>query len=297
MGDIICWWSGGVTSAVACRLALNIYGADRCRIIMIDTKNEHPDTYRFKLELEGKYYGKEIETITAIGDTYESIKDVWYRHKQLNTANGAVCSYMLKRKVREKWEKENTFSTQVFGFEFDKKEFNRATALKLNHPHTNPIFPLLMYGYDKAYCIKEFEKLNIELPAPYRMGFHNNNCLNPKTGGCISGGIGYWQKIKREMPSLFENMAKIEHDLTELRGYQVTMLKDQSKEAEGKIKDTGDKRAGLVFLKKHRGYPYNKCIDDMIGREPEPLTDCNGFCGVDDLNPRKQTVMEINYGN
>lgn len=90
-------------------------------------------------------------------------------------------------------------------------------------------------------------------------------------------------------------MAKIEHDLTEIRGYQVTMLKDQSKEAKQKIKDTGDKRAALVFLKKHPDYPYNKCIDEMEGREPKPLNDCNGFCGLDDLNGRSETEKEINY--
>lgn len=285
MKDIICWWSGGVTSAVACRLALDIWGSDRCRIIMIDTKNEHPDTYRFKEELEKKYYGIEIEVITAIGDTYDSIQDVWYKHKQLNTANGAVCSYMLKRRVREKWEKENTFSAQVFGFEFEKKEFNRAMALKLNHPHTNPKFPLLMYGCDKDYCIKEFERLNIKLPAPYRMGFNNNNCLQT---GCISGGIGYWQKIQRELPELFEKMAKIEHDLTDERGYPVTMVKDQSKNAGDK-----SKKENLVFLKPHKDYPNNKSIDQMKGREPKPLTECNGFCGVDELNPRNNTENEL----
>jgi hypothetical protein len=27
--DIIYWWSGGVTSAVACKVAIDIYGIDR----------------------------------------------------------------------------------------------------------------------------------------------------------------------------------------------------------------------------------------------------------------------------
>lgn len=26
--DIICWWSGGITSAVACKLAVNLYGKE-----------------------------------------------------------------------------------------------------------------------------------------------------------------------------------------------------------------------------------------------------------------------------
>lgn len=290
---VICWFSGGITSAVACKLAIDLYGVENCKVIMIDTKNEHQDTMRFKDDCF-KWYGIEIEVLTAIGDSYKSIEDVWYTHKQLNTANGAVCSYMLKRRVREKWEKQNTWKHQVFGFEFEKKEVNRATALKLNHSHTKPIFPLLMFGLNKKDCIEIVKNAGIQIPEVYKMGFLNNNCL--KTG-CISGGIGYWKKIQRELPDIFNKMAKVEHDLTKLRGYQVTMLKDQSKEAVKKIKQTEDKKANLVFLKKNEKYPYNKCIDDMQGREPKPLMECNGFCGTNDLNPNNETQQEINWDN
>ena len=56
---IICWWSGGVTSAVACKKAIEMYGLENCRMILLDTKNEHEDTYRFLKDCE-KWYGKEI---------------------------------------------------------------------------------------------------------------------------------------------------------------------------------------------------------------------------------------------
>ena len=83
-------------------------------------------------------------------------------------------------------------------------------------------------------------------------------------------------------------MAALEHELTDSRGSPVTMLKDQSKEA---------KKAGnvLVFLKKHLEYPNLKCIDDMKGREPKPLADCNGFCGTNDFGNRNPTELEINF--
>jgi len=29
--DIICWWSGGITSAIACKITLDTYGLERCR--------------------------------------------------------------------------------------------------------------------------------------------------------------------------------------------------------------------------------------------------------------------------
>lgn len=45
---IIAWWSGDVTSAVACWFIIKLYGLENIRFVFIDTKNESEDTYRFK---------------------------------------------------------------------------------------------------------------------------------------------------------------------------------------------------------------------------------------------------------
>lgn len=272
----ICWWSGGVTSAVACKIAIDLFGVNNCRVIMQDTKNEHPDTYRFKKDCE-KWYGKKIEIISAIGNKYESIEQLWRHHVSLNVATGAVCSYMLKRVVREEWQKHNDYSAQIFGFEFETKEFKRAMSMLLNHEKAKPIFPLLMLGYDKNKCISILNEAKILIPEMYRLGFTNNNCF--KTG-CVQGGIGYWKKIQKDFPEKFNAMAALEHELTDLKGEPVTMLKDQSNIAKNKAKEI--KTSQFVFLKKHYEY-NNKCLDDMTGREVEPLVDCNGFCGINDL--------------
>lgn len=282
--QIISWWSGGVTSAVACKIAIDLYGINNVRVIMIDTMNEHEDTYRFKSDCE-KWYRKEIEVITGIGDKYKSIEDVWRKRKSLNTATGAICSTELKRYVREKWEKENVFDLQVFGFEFETNEFKRSKSMKLNQPKS--LFPLLMYGYNKKDCIKIVQENGIDIPKMYEMGFHNNNCF--KTG-CVQGGIGYWQKIQKDFPDKFDVMAALEHELTDLKGEPVTMLKDQSNESK-----TKDKKEQLLFLKKHKDYPNVLCLADKPIREVKPLFECNGFCGVNDLVERSSTEKEINY--
>lgn len=284
MGKVVCWWSGGITSVVACKLAIDLFGIDNCRVIMIDTYNEDPDTYRFKGDCE-KWYAKKIETISAIPEKYSSIQDVWIHFKSLNVANGAICSSELKREVRKRWQAENKYSYQVFGFEFSKNEFNRASAISLNYPDSKPIFPLLMFGYDKKKCLEIVEKVGIKVPNAYQYGFKNNNCL--KTG-CVQGGIGYWQKMKRDFPDKFAKMAEMEHKLTEMKGKPVTMLKDQSKAA----KESGNIQ---VFLIKHPKYPNLKCLDEMSECKIEPLMECNGFCGVNDLNPNNNTFNELNF--
>ena len=291
MKDIIAWWSGGITSAVACKLSIDLFGKDRVRVIMIDTENEHPDTYRFKNDCED-WYNLPIEIITGIGEKYGNIFDVWRKHKSLNTATGAICSTNLKRLVREKWEKQNpNFTHQVFGFEFEKKEFNRALGMTTNHgKRVKAIYPLIMYGYNKKDCLNIVGDANIEVPEMYKLGFQNNNCFST---GCVQGGIGYWQKMQSTFKDKFDVMASIEHELTDLKGEPVTMLKDQSNIAKELMKT--DRKAILVFLKPHPMYPGNKSLSDMPLRNVEPLFECNGMCGVNDLSERTESEGDINY--
>ena len=271
MNDIICWWSGGIASAVACKLSIEIYGLDRCRFIMIDTANEDEDTYRFKNDCS-KWYGKEIETITAVGKgkKYGSIQDVWYDNLSLNVAHGAICSSELKRSVRLDFQRKNKYSHQVFGF--DDSEPKRAKNIKKNYPSSKPIFPLLLYMYSKINCINIVEEAGIDIPNAYKQGYRNNNCQQT---GCVQGGIAYWGKIMREQPEKFAEMAKIEHELTDLKGAAVTILRDQSNKA---------KSSGIfkVFLLPHPDYPSNKDITHFKQRfkSPEPIQECNGFCGI-----------------
>jgi 3'-phosphoadenosine 5'-phosphosulfate sulfotransferase (PAPS reductase)/FAD synthetase len=103
---IICWFSGGVTSAVACKLAIDLYGKDKFRCIFIYTGNEDDDTYRFKIDCE-KWFGIKIESITGLNDKFPTIQSVWVHFKSMNVARGAICSSTLKRDVRLKWQKEN----------------------------------------------------------------------------------------------------------------------------------------------------------------------------------------------
>ena len=271
---IVCWWSGGITSAVACQKAIELYGLDNCEFIFLDTFNEHEDTYRFKKDCE-KWYCKEIKTLSAIPEIYKSIQDCWEKHQSLNVASGAVCSYKLKRVVREKWQKTADYEHQVFGFEFTPRELKRAIGLKTNHPKTKAIFPLLMLGLDKKDCIDIVQAEAIELPTSYKLGFSNNNCLRT---GCVQGGVGYWQKMRRDFPDKFQAMADIEHKLTDSKGKPITMLRRKKQN---------------VFLIPHPNYPELEKFDNLKGREPKPLTDCIGLCGTDDLLPKNKTEKEI----
>ncbi len=270
---VIAWWSGGVRSAVTCKLCVDWFGVDNVRIVFIDTKNEDDDTYRFKNDCE-RWYEKQIETITS--DKWDDIEDIWFEHLTLGLAKGAKCSAELKIIVRQQFTKKNSFSHQAFGY--DNEEVNRANDMKINNSHLRPIFPLLSVWMNKFECIKYVQNanslfLNIEVPDSYKKGLENNNCY--KTG-CVQGGIGYWQWFQKNEPEKFNRMAEREHKITNLKGEPVTICKDQSK------------GGGLVFLKPHPNYPEMKDISMMKGRPPEMLIECNGFCSKREEKKEKQ---------
>lgn len=198
---IVAWWSGGITSAVACKKALELY--ENVRLVYIETGAHHPDTMRFKADCE-KWYGVEIETIQnekGFTDHIDLVEKTGY----VNSPVGAYCTVLLKRRVREKWEKQQDLTGYVWGFEFGKKEEGRAERIKTSIPKYDHFFPLIDSKLSKKDCIDIVSQAGIEIPAMYKLGFHNNNCV-----GCVKGGMGYWNLIRKTFPDVFDRMAKAE---------------------------------------------------------------------------------------
>ncbi len=198
----IAWFSCGITSAVACKMAVEKYGQKNVRLFYIGIKSAHPDNDRFIHECE-KWIGVNIEYVEngKYEDQFEVIKGTGY----VNGAFGARCTLELKKKVRWKVEKEVEYDGQIFGFEYSKKEINRAVRFAQQHPNSKPIFPLIERKVTKQKCAEILLLNSIELPEMYKLGFHNNNCI-----GCIKGGKGYWNMIRNHFPTTFLKMARYE---------------------------------------------------------------------------------------
>jgi 3'-phosphoadenosine 5'-phosphosulfate sulfotransferase (PAPS reductase)/FAD synthetase len=205
MKHIIAWFSGGATSAAACKLALEQY-PEQCEIVYIETGSHHPDHVRFIADCEC-WYGQRIVTIRS--DKYANHLDVIEKTRYINGPTGARCTTELKKKVREKFEKANPqFDTQVWGFEFSKKEENRAKRHREKHPETWHIFPLIEAQITKEMAFSAILRMGITLPAMYLLGYSNSNCI-----GCPKGGMAYWNKIRGDFPPLFKRMAELERSI------------------------------------------------------------------------------------
>lgn len=205
MGKIICWFSCGITSAVACKLAINEYGKDNCDLVYIGIKNVHPDNDRFISDCE-KWFDKEITTISS--KKFSSHTEVIRKAKYINGPKGAPCTKKLKKDVRIEYEKNNPFENQVFGYEFELRQINRAIRFKQQYPYTKPLYPLINRKLDKNACAFIIKNAGIEIPTMYKLGFSNNNCI-----GCVKGGAGYFNRIKKHFPDNFNELVEIENSL------------------------------------------------------------------------------------
>jgi hypothetical protein len=208
--NILAWFSCGITSAVACKLAIEKYDNVDFYYMVIDSA--HEDNERFIYDCE-KWLGKKITRIRSF--KYKDQFDVIEKTRYVNGPDGARCTMELKKQVRFDLEKrmkpdlfepdKPQYTSQVFGFEFKIDEIKRAIDYAIDYPHTNPVFPLIENRLTKENCAKILLDAGIELPVMYKLGYNNNNCI-----GCVKGGKGYWNKIRIDFPEIFERMAKAE---------------------------------------------------------------------------------------
>ena len=192
----LCWYSAGVTSMVA---AMKAKECGPITVAYCDTGGEHPDNVRFIKDCE-RLLGQEI--IILRSEKYESIWDVFEKTRYLSGVKGARCTTEMKKLVRRGFEDlENDI--QVFGF--DNSEKIRAEKFVANNPEVTAWFPLIEGNISKQECLDIIAAAGIELPAMYKMGYKNNNCI-----GCVKGQSGYWNKIRVDFPEVFDRMAKQE---------------------------------------------------------------------------------------
>lgn len=204
---VVCRFSCGAASAVATKLALTKYGADRCVITYCDPGAEHPDNARFLADCE-RWFGQPITVLKS--SEYADPWAVWEKVRFITSARGAPCSGALKR--------EPTYSVtrpdDILVFGYTSEETARADRFREQNFEITFLTPLIDAGLGKADCLALLDRAGIELPAMYRLGYHNNNCI-----GCPKGGMGYWNKIRVDFPEVFERMAALQRELGKGSGF------------------------------------------------------------------------------
>lgn len=255
---IIAWFSCGATSAVACKMALSMY--ENVRIVYIETGSGHPDNERFLKDCE-RWYGKKIEILR--NEDYKDVDDVLIRKRYINGPHGAPCTSILKKDVRYKFEDSiGEWDGQVWGFDYCPREVNRAIRFKQQNPKTKPLFPLIEKKISKQDALGMLKMAGIEIPTMYKLGYSNNNCI-----GCVKGGIGYWNKIRRDFPERFNRMAEIERIV------------------------------GASCLKDTNGRIYLDELDPNRGDIVKPIEpDCSLFCAIEFAEMEDPQTQKVLHG-
>lgn len=233
----VCWISAGVSSFVAGYLARDTVD----EYIYIDIADQHPDSMRFIHDCE-KVLGKEIKITSST--KYSRVGDVCRAFRFVNSANGAKCTEVLKKRVRKEWEYEHRECSLTYVWGMDLNEKNRADRLYDTMSYAKHEFPLIEHNLTKADAHAICAQLGIKRPVMYDMGYSNNNCI-----GCVKGGAGYWNKIRVDFPEVFADRAKMEREI----GH--TILHNEN---------------GPIFLDE---------LDPNAGRmNEEIMEDCSIFC-------------------
>jgi hypothetical protein len=201
MQRVLAWFSCGDASAIAAKLACEKYG-EQCEVLYCDTfAYEHPDNRRFFSDVQ-KWLGREIKVLRS--EQYTDIYDVFEKTRWLVGIGGARCTTELKKVVRKTYQRPDDI--HVFGFTAD--ENHRVVRFRNENPELFAEFPLIDNNVSKVECHARVREAGIEIPAMYKLGYKNNNCI-----GCVKGQAGYWNKIRRDFPEAFERMAKTERKL------------------------------------------------------------------------------------
>lgn len=183
-------------------MTLDKYGPDVV-IAAINPGREHADNPRFRADCEAWF---DHEIIVLRSEKYVDHIDVVRRTRYVNGPGGARCTAELKKAVRHAFEHPDDL--HVFGYAKNKRDEDRAINFAKNNPVTDVWFPLIQRRLYKSHCLALVERAGIELPAMYRLGYTNNNCI-----GCVKGGKGYWNKIREDFPEDFAEVAAAEREV------------------------------------------------------------------------------------
>jgi hypothetical protein len=244
MNRIVCQFSCGAASAVATKLILAEFGATR-EILIVNAfiQEEHEDNRRFLADCE-KWFGREI-TVLRDEKYGASTLEVFRRKRYLKGQRGAPCSKQLKRDLLDSFRQPD--DAMVLGYTVEEQ--NRYDDFIDRNNGIDLMVPLIDRGLTKGDCLGMLERAGIEMPAMYRLGYDNANCI-----GCVKGGLGYWNKIRRDFPERFEEIAMIEEAI----GPSAYLFRDR---------DTNE-RFSL------------RQLDPLAGRHDEPLPACSFFCEI-----------------
>lgn len=238
---------------MATKLAIEKYGT--VGIFYTNPGSEHEDNNRFIAECE-RWFGQPITILKS--SRYKDAMEVCETQRYLSSPNGAPCtSEMKKIPANGAW---GLGDVEIFGYTADER--HRLERWKRENDERRIECPLIDRGISKNECFDILLAAGIELPAMYRLGFRNNNCI-----GCVKArdSLDYWKRVRKHFPDHFERVAKLEKEL----GYAINRVTRKGERIDVPL--------------------YELPPGDPTG--PDPKISCGLFC-VSEADPDTQNAPE-----
>jgi hypothetical protein len=197
---IAVWFSCGAASAVAAKLTVDEFKSTHNVLVVNNpVAEEDKDNNRFLKDVSD-WIGQKI--ITASNKNYPSNSaiDVWNKRRYMSGVKGAPCTVELKKEARYQFEKENKIDWHVLGFTAEEKDRHERF---IKFERDNVIPTLLDSGTSKQGCFDIITKAGLTLPAAYKRGYPNANCI-----GCVKAtSPTYWNHVRKNDPDVFAERA------------------------------------------------------------------------------------------
>lgn len=199
-GRHIVWFSCGAASAVVAKLAVT--ELPNVVVCYCDvSKDEHPDNARFLADVE-RWIG---QPIIRLKSKWESVKDVFRHFRYMSGILGARCTVEMKKKLRLEFQRPG--DVHLFGY--TNEETERIKDFSADNHDLNLRWLLQERELEKADCLGVLKFAGIEIPAMYKLGFKNNNCI-----GCVKAtSPRYWALIRKLFPEQFAELAALSREL------------------------------------------------------------------------------------
>ncbi len=199
-------YSGGVCSWAAAKRVAEKYGTEEMVLLFADTKIEDPTLYEF-IESSSINIGAKLVKIEDGRTPFEVFRD----RKFLGNSRIDPCSDILKRKLLNKWRKENcdpSYCVTYFGLDWN--EPHRLKKVRERHKPWVVEAPMC----EKPIMVKEkmLEWCRSEGLTPcklYDLGFSHANC----GGGCVKSGVAQFRHLYKTKPEVFKRWVEEEEKL------------------------------------------------------------------------------------
>lgn len=203
---VVVGFSGGVTSAWCAGWALRNFPREDVILLWHDTKEEHPDTYRFLHEMAAALGMPIMERSDG-----RSVTELFRDEGMLGNGQNTMCSRVLKAEpgVAFVHELQAAGHSVVKVIGYSAKEPLRVARMvgRCAHDGVTARFPIIEEGVTKQQCADWCQCVMGVRPSAQYEHFEHANCE-----GCVKGGRAYWLAVHEHRPAIFEQRARLEEE-------------------------------------------------------------------------------------